>query len=110
MLLAKFTRTGPHPSLEVEPIALGPFLAASLAIGAAAYVLAACGVPYAMAIAFLYALTALISYGPQKYVDAAISKFWPPEVVAQFAITAPMCLAICQAFRLMRPKNKATLS
>lgn len=52
MLLAMFTRTGPHPPLEVEPIALGPFLAASLAIGAAAYVLAARGAPYAMAIAF----------------------------------------------------------
>ena len=37
MLLAMFTRTEPHPPLEVEPFALGPFLAASLAIGAAAY-------------------------------------------------------------------------
>ena len=59
MLLAMFTRTEPHPPLEVAPFALGPFLAASLAIGAAAYGLAVRGMRFAMTVALLFALTAL---------------------------------------------------
>ncbi len=36
MLLAMFTRTEPHPPQEVGTFVIGPFLAASLAIGVAA--------------------------------------------------------------------------
>ena len=60
MVLAMFTRTEPHPPLVVEPFALGPFLAASLAIGAAAFGLVVRGMRFAMAIALLFALTALV--------------------------------------------------
>ena len=66
MLLAMFTRAEPHPPLEVEPFALGPFLAASLATGAAAYGLVVRGTRFAMAVALLFVLTALVSYGPQN--------------------------------------------
>ena len=54
MLLAMFTRTEPHPPLEVAPFALAPFLAASLAIGVAAYVLVASGARFAAATAVLF--------------------------------------------------------
>lgn len=47
MLLAMFTRTGPRPPLEVDPLAFEPFLAASLVIGSAACVFALRGAPYA---------------------------------------------------------------
>ena len=103
MLLAMFTRTEPHPPLEVEPFALGPFLAASLATGAAAYGLAIRGTRFAMAIAFLFALTALVSYGPQKYVDPAFAKIWPAVIVAQVAIAVILWRAVCLATRQMRP-------
>ena len=103
MLLAMFTRTEPHPPLEVEPFALGPFLAASLATGAAAYVLAVRGFRFAMATALLFALTALVSYGPQKYVDPAFPRIWPAVIVAQLAIAAILFRAVCLAIRRMRP-------
>ena len=103
MLLAMFTRSEPHPPLEVEPFALGPFLAASLATGAAAYGLVVRGVRFAMAIALLFALTALASYGPQKYVDPAFPKIWPAVIVAQVAIAVILWRAVRQAIRWMRP-------
>ncbi len=102
MLLALFTRIEPHLPLEVEPVALGPFLAASLATGAAAYGLVVRGMRFAMAIALLFALTALVSYGPQKYFDPAFPKIWPAVIVAQLAIAVILCRAVVRAFRLMR--------
>ncbi|MYA87258.1 MAG: hypothetical protein F4X97_02180 [Boseongicola sp. SB0662_bin_57] len=106
MLLTMLTRTKPHPPREGEPCALGPSLAASLAIGSAAYVLVARGARHSMATAFLFALTALVSHGPQAYFDAALSRIWPAAIVAQLAIAAIMCLAMCRAVRLMRTKNR----
>lgn len=97
MLLAMFTRTEPHPPLVVEPFALGPFLAASLAIGAAAYCLVVSGIRFAMAIALLFALTALVSYGPQKYVDPAFPEIWSAVIVAQVAIAVILWQVICRA-------------
>ena len=99
MQLAMFTRTEPHPPLEVEPFALGPFLAASLATGAAAHGLAIRGARFAMAVALLFALTALASYGPQKYVDPAFPKIWPAVIVAQVAIAVILGRAVCRAIR-----------
>ncbi len=103
MLLAMFTRTEPHPPLEVEPFALGPFLAASLALGAAAYGLAVRGMRFAMAVALLFALTALVSYGPQKYVDPAFPKIWPAVIVAQAAIAVILGRAVYRTIRRMGP-------
>ena len=102
MLLAMFTRTEPHPPLQVAPFALGPFLAASLATGAAAYGLAVRGMRFATATAVLFALTALVSYGPQKYVDPAFPKIWPAVIVAQLSIAVILCRAACQAVLQVR--------
>ena len=106
MWLAMSTRTAPHPPLDGTPFALGPFLAASLAIGTAAHVLVARGASYAMAIASLFALAPPVSCEPQEYVDAAISRTWPAVIVAQIAIAVIMCPAKCRAVRLIRPGNR----
>ena len=102
MLFALFTGTEPHPPLEVEPFALGPFLAASLATGAAAYGLVIRGSRFAMAITFLFALTALVSYGPQKYVDPAFPKIWPAVIVAQLAISVILYQLARRSIQAMR--------
>ncbi|MCY4592501.1 MAG: hypothetical protein OXE86_18495 [Alphaproteobacteria bacterium] len=102
MLLAMFTRTEPHPPLEVAPFALGPFLAASLATGAAAYGLAVRGMRFAMATAVLFVLTALVSYGPQKYVDPAFPRIWPAVIVAQLCMAVILYRAASQAVRWVR--------
>ncbi len=98
MLLALFSRTVPHPPLEVPPFALGPFLGASLAIGAAAFHLLRQGVRYGSTLAVLFALTALVSFGPQKYFDPEFSRIWPAVITAQIAVIAIFAWSIV-AFR-----------
>ena len=102
MPFAVFTHTEPHPPLEVEPFALAPFLAVSLATGAAACVLKVRGMRFATAIAILFALTSLVSCGPQRYVDPAFPKTWPAVIVAQFAIAVILDRAVLRTNQLMR--------
>jgi len=85
MLCALYSRTAPHPPLEVAPFAIGPFLGASLAIGAAAFMLVRQDASYAIAIAVLFALTAMVSFGPHKYFDPAFGRIWPAVITAQLA-------------------------
>ena len=56
MLLARATRTEPHPPPEVEPLAL------------------------------LFAPTGPVSYGPRNFLDPACPGIWPAAVAAQAAI------------------------
>ncbi len=86
MLLALMTRTQPHPPLEVAPFAIGPFLGASLAIGAAALHLVRHGARFGGALAILFAATVMVSFGPQKYFDPAFSRIWPAVITAQIAV------------------------
>lgn len=86
MLLALFTRTVPHPPLEVAPFALAPFLGASLAAGAAAWHLVRRDARAGRILALLFALTALVSFGPQKYFDPAFPRIWPAVIAAQLAL------------------------
>ena len=92
MLAALFTRTPPHPPLEVAPFALAPFLGASLAVGAAALWQARSGAGVWLSMTF--AATALVSYGPQKYFDPAFSRIWPAVLLAQAAVALIAYLAI----------------
>lgn len=87
MLLALVTRTPLEVSLEVPPFALGPFLGASLAIGAAALDLIRRDARHGTALAVLFALTALVSFGPQKYADPAISRIWPAVIIGWCVLT-----------------------
>ncbi|MEM7753753.1 MAG: hypothetical protein AAF230_10085 [Pseudomonadota bacterium] len=83
MLGALYTQTAPHPPLTVAPFAMGPFLGATLALLAATLV-AEGQVRRGLALGSV--LLSLVSFGPQKYVDAALSEIWPAVVTAQIAI------------------------
>lgn len=93
MLMALFSRTTPHPPLEVAPFALAPFLGASLAIGTAAFHLGPRGGRVGSGLAILFVVTALVSFGPQKYVDPTFSRIWPAVITAQVAIMVVAVLA-----------------
>ena len=86
MLVAMFSRTAPHPPLDVPPFALGPFLGASLAIGAAAFHLVRQGARYGSTLALLFALMALVPFGPHTYFEPVFSRVWPAAITAQFAV------------------------
>ena len=98
MLAALFSQTAPHPPLEVPPFALGPFLGASLAIGAAAFHLLRQGARCGGTLAILFALTTVVSFGPQKYLDPEFSRIWPAVITAQIAVVVIVFWSIV-AFR-----------
>ena len=102
MLLALLTRTPPHPPFEILLFALGPFLAASLAIGAAALYLLGQGSRHGMALAILFALTALVSFGPQKYLDPNLLRIWPTVVTGQAAVAVILVWGILDLRRRRR--------
>ncbi len=60
------------------------------------------GMRFAQPTALLFALTALVSYGPQKYVDPASPKIWPAVIVAQVAVIIILYLSISEKTRQMR--------
>ena len=106
MLLALFSRTPPHPPLAVPPFALAPFLGASLALGAAALHLLRGSARHGFTLAALFALTALVSFGPQKYFDAAFPQIWPAVVTAQLAIGA-LAVSCFARFRQRREARRS---
>lgn len=86
LLLALFTQTPPHPPLSVPPFALGPFLAASLAVCVAA--LYAGTRRSAFWLGSAACALALVSFGPQKYFDPKFGEIWPAVIAGQVAIAA----------------------
>lgn len=85
MLAALFSRTAPHPPLVIVPFALGPFLGASIAVAIAAMVLQFNPSKLASVSAVVAVALALVSLGPQKWIDPNISQIWPAILVGQFA-------------------------
>ncbi|MCP4381497.1 MAG: hypothetical protein GY798_08795 [Hyphomicrobiales bacterium] len=100
MLASLFSRTPPHPPIAIAPFALAPFLGASLAIGAAALHLVRQGARHGALIAILFALTALVSFGPQKYLAPNFVQIWPTVVTAQVAV---IVLLVRSVVVLLRP-------
>ncbi|MEM1129640.1 MAG: hypothetical protein AAGH83_03860 [Pseudomonadota bacterium] len=88
MLAALLTRTAPHPPLTVAPFAIAPFLGAALAVAAAALVLGPTRTRTGRALSLAAAAAALVSFGPQKYLDAQFALIWPSVICGQLAAAA----------------------
>lgn len=96
MLAALFTQTPPHPPLAVAPFALGPFLGASISVAASAMVLGATSTRLGTAASILAAVLALVSFGPQKWVDPAIAQIWPAVLLGEIAVGVLLVDAVAQ--------------
>ncbi len=89
MLGALYSQTAPHPPLAVPPFAIAPMLSASIALCLVLGWLAAQGDKGAVKlIALPVILLALVSYGPQKYLDPAFPQIWIAVVPMQVATVA----------------------
>lgn len=85
MLASLFAGVAPHPPRAIPLFAMAPFLAASMAIATMALVLGPLSSKAARVLTGLAVITALISYGPQKWIDPAIGEIWPAVLLGQIA-------------------------
>ena len=96
MLFALFTQTGPHPPNAVAPFAIAPFLSVSLSVAVMAILFGATNTSAGSATAVIAALLALVSYGPQKWIDPGIAQIWPAVLAGEIAAVYLMVKAIAQ--------------
>ncbi len=96
MLGALFAQSTPHPPATIPLFAIAPFLAAAMSAAAAAIIIGALQAASGRVLSVLAALMALLSFGPQKYLDAQFTLIWPAVISGQVAAIAVIVL-VCSA-------------
>lgn len=99
MLGALFAQSAPHPPATIPLFAIAPFLAAALSAAAAAIIIGSLETAAGRVLSVLAALMALLSYGPQKYLDAQFALIWPAVVAGQIAAVALIVLVASAAMK-----------
>ena len=83
MFLALLAELAPHPPRVTPLFAMGPFLAASVALCLGVLWLPRGAGRLSAALSVLAAFMALLSYGPQKWADPNIAEIWPAVLLGQ---------------------------
>ena len=86
MLGSLYAGIAPHPPAAIPLFAMGPFLGASVGAAAAAMILRPGQSTLGRALALLAGAMALVSFGPQKYLDAQFPLIWPAVIAAQASV------------------------
>lgn len=92
MLGALFAQSAPHPPATIPLFGIAPFLAAALSAATAAIIIGPLDTVPGRVLSVLAAVMALLSYGPQKYLDAQFALIWPAVIAGQIAAVAVMIL------------------
>ncbi|GAB5509970.1 MAG: hypothetical protein Rhims3KO_13710 [Hyphomicrobiales bacterium] len=92
MLASLFAGLAPHPPRAIPFFAMAPFLGVSMAIAASAMIVQPLAGKLGRTLSALAALCALISYGPQKWMDPAIAEIWPAVLAGEIAAIALLLL------------------
>ena len=85
MLGALYAGIPPHPPSATPLFGIAPFLGASISAAGAALLLGGMGSRSGRGLALLAVLMALVSFGPQKYLDAQFGLIWPAVIGGQIA-------------------------
>ena len=83
MLASLYVGVAPHPPASTPLFGIGPFLGASLSAAVAALILGPSRA--GRVLAGLAAMAALVSFGPQKYLDPQFPLIWPAVLSGQVA-------------------------
>lgn len=94
MLGALYAGVPPHPPAVIPLFAIAPFLAVALATAAAALITGPLESKLGRALSLLAALMAMLSFGPQKYLDPQFSLIWPAVLSAQVAAIVIVVLVL----------------
>ncbi|WP_068305557.1 hypothetical protein [Pararhodobacter sp. CCB-MM2] len=86
MLGSLYAGVAPHPPAAIPLFAMGPFLGASVGAAAAAMFLGPGQSTLGRALALLAGAMALVSFGPQKYLDVQFALIWPAVIAAQASV------------------------
>ncbi|WP_417407858.1 hypothetical protein [Hoeflea sp.] len=85
MLTALYAGVPPHPPVATPLFGIAPFLGASMGTAAAAIILGTSTSRAGAALSLLATVMALVSFGPQKYLDAQFGLIWPAVICGQIA-------------------------
>jgi hypothetical protein len=102
MLASLYAGVAPHPPMATPLFGIGPFLGAALSAAVAALILGPSGA--GRALAGLAAVAALVSFGPQKYLDPQIGLIWPAVLAGQVAAGAILLGLMPQLPRIAKGK------
>lgn len=106
MLSALYAGIAPHPPIATPLFGMAPFLAASFAVAFSAILVGPMGSKTGRILSGLAVLLALVSFGPQKYLDAQFALIWPAVVTGQFAAL----VVLAQIFGSLRAPQTAASS
>lgn len=85
MLTALYAGIRPHPPAALPIFGIAPFLGASVSIALSAIILGPLTNTAGRVLSVVAALTALASFGPQKYLDSQFGLIWPTVILGQLA-------------------------
>jgi hypothetical protein len=85
MLASLYAGVAPHPPASTPLFGIGPFLGAALSAAVAALILGPMRGRAGLAMSGLAAAAALVSFGPQKYLDPQFPLIWPAVLAGQVA-------------------------
>ncbi len=101
MLAALFAGVRPHPPESIVLFGIAPFIGVAIATAVAALIMdPAQGA--GRGLSALAALFALLSLGPQKYMDPQFPLIWPAVIAAQIAV---LTIVVDLARSLSRPRH-----
>ena len=86
MLTALYAGIAPHPPAAIPLFGIAPFIAVSLSLAVAAIVVGPLDTMIGKGLSVSAGLLALLSYGPQKYLDPQFALIWPSVVFGQVAV------------------------
>lgn len=85
MLTALYAGIRPHPPSAIPLFGIAPFVGASVSVALSAIILGPLANTTGRTLSVMAALTALVSFGPQKYLDSQIGLIWPAVILGQVA-------------------------
>ena len=94
MLSALYAGIRPHPPEATPLFGIAPFLGASVSIALSALIVQPLATSVGRTLSVLAGLMALVSFGPQKYLDAQFGLIRPAVVLGQMAAVVIFALVL----------------
>lgn len=109
VLSALYAGIRPHPPEATPLFGIAPFLGVAMGTALSAIILQTLRTRAGRLLCVVAALMALVSFGPQKYLDAQFGLIWPAVIFGQMSALSALFHAV-QAYRQSRSRGVRGLS